>query len=185
MHVPPSRHKQETFFMTLQFISFCIGRIMLFCQAINITECLSIIKPFEGFGSKKTPGPNANSVVRVVKLRLSLPSPGVRQLHLLQSSEVHVFQRKVEIVPYRHLIFSWCSLLHVFFFFRLIFNTLQRYLHWKKSLSHTTISNSILDVILIDNINSCILGATRGFARKKPLVKFVPSALSPSFGGLV
>ena len=151
---------------------------MLFCQTINITECFSIIKPFEGSGSKKTPRPNANSVVRVVKLRLSLPSPGVRQLHLLQSSEVHVFQRKVEIIPYRHLIFSWCSLLHVFFFFRLIFNTLQRYLHWKKSLSHTTISNSILDVI-------CILGATRGFARKKPLVKFVPSALSPSFGGLV
>ena len=75
MHVPPSRHKQETFFMTLQFISFCIGRIMLFCQAINITECFSIIKPFEGFGSKKTPRPYANnSVVRVVKLRL-FPSP--------------------------------------------------------------------------------------------------------------
>ena len=117
MHVPPSRHKQETFLMTLQFISFCIGRIMLFCQAINITECFSIIKPFEGFGSKKTPRPNPNLVVRVVKLRLSLPSPGVRQLHLLQSSEVHVFQRKVEIIPYRHLIFSWCSLLHVFFSF--------------------------------------------------------------------
>ena len=184
MHVPPSRHKQETFFMTLQFISFCIGRIMLFCQAINITECFSIIKPFEGFGSKKTPGPNANSVVRVVKLRLSLPSPGVRQLHLLQSSEVHVFQRKVDCpISSSHiflLFFTAC-----FFFFRLIFNTLQRYLHWKKSLSHTTISNSILDVILIDDINSCILGATRGFARKKPLVKFVPSALSPSFGGLV
>ena len=148
----------------------------------NVSVSLNLLK---ALGLKRHPGPNANSVVRVVKLRLSLPSPGVRQLHLLQSSEVHVFQRKVEIVPYRHLIFSWCSLQHVFFFFRLIFNTLQRYLHWKKSLSHTTISNSILDVILIDNINSCILAATRGFARKKPPVKFVPSALSPSFGGLV
>ena len=41
--------------------------------------------------------------------------------------------------------------------------------------------------LLIDNINSCILGATRGFARKKPLVKFVPSALSKHyfFCGLV
>ena len=41
----------------------------------KIAEYFSVIKPFEGFGSKKTPRPYANnSVVRVVKLRL-FPSP--------------------------------------------------------------------------------------------------------------
>ena len=72
----PSRHRQKTFSMTLQFtLQFCIGRIMLFCQAIKFAEYFSVIKPFEGFGSKKTPRPYANnSVVRVMKLRL-FPSP--------------------------------------------------------------------------------------------------------------
>ena len=99
--------------MTLQFtLQFCIGRIMVFCQAIKIAEYFSVIKPFEGFGSKKTPRPYANnSVGQSSEIEIvPLPSPGFRQLHLLQVFRRYMyFKEKLRL--YNHLIFSRCSLL--------------------------------------------------------------------------